>query len=275
PPEELPVYLALKHGRTTMRDDIVVHRPDGRKVPLVTWAAPVHLGARQSPEAAVWVLEDLTALHQSEASRKETETRLRTVIETMAEGLLVHDTKGAVVSCNPAACSFFGTQPDQIQRRSLADLDWVFLREDTSEMPAEEHPSQVALRTGRPVRHVVVGVARRRKDEGRRMKDESATSDPSSFALPPSSFSPQEVRWILVNAMPLGPGAKVPAQGEAQVVVTTFSDISAYVHAREGIRISEERYRGLIESLPMMLLQLDRNLRIIYANPAMTLITGY
>ena len=26
-----------------MRDDIVVHRPDGRRVPLVTWAAPVDL----------------------------------------------------------------------------------------------------------------------------------------------------------------------------------------------------------------------------------------
>src|SRR5439155_22952798 len=39
PVKELPVYLALKHGQATMRDDIIVHRPDGRRVPLVAWGA--------------------------------------------------------------------------------------------------------------------------------------------------------------------------------------------------------------------------------------------
>src|SRR5262249_1931157 len=43
PAEELPVCTALRRGVTSMRDDIVVHRPDGRKVPLVTWAAPIDL----------------------------------------------------------------------------------------------------------------------------------------------------------------------------------------------------------------------------------------
>ena len=70
-------------GRT-MRDDIVVHRPDGRRVPLVTWAAPVDLGRAPEANAAVWVLEDLTALHQAEAARHDTEVRLRAIIETMA-----------------------------------------------------------------------------------------------------------------------------------------------------------------------------------------------
>ena len=32
-------------GATSMREDIVVHRLDGQRVPLVTWAAPIHLGA--------------------------------------------------------------------------------------------------------------------------------------------------------------------------------------------------------------------------------------
>ena len=70
PVEELPVYQALRRGVAAMRDDIVVHRPDGRRVPLVTWAAPVRLaGALGASDAAVWVLEDLTAMHQAEAAR--------------------------------------------------------------------------------------------------------------------------------------------------------------------------------------------------------------
>src|SRR5262249_50148438 len=58
-------------------------------------------------------------------------------------------------------------------------------------------------------------------------------------------------------------------------VVTTFADVTAYRHAQEVLRHSEERYRGLVESLPLMLLQGDRDRRIVYANPATKAITGY
>ena len=43
PVEELPVLTALRRGATCIRDDIVVHRPDGRRIPLVSWAAPVDI----------------------------------------------------------------------------------------------------------------------------------------------------------------------------------------------------------------------------------------
>jgi PAS domain S-box-containing protein len=69
--------------------------------------------------------------------------------------------------------------------------------------------------------------------------------------------------------MPLGP-ASAPAG-----VVVTFSDITAYRHAQEVLRGSEEKYRGLVEQLPLILLQADRNLRLVYANPALRAVTGY
>ena len=57
---------ALRCGATSMRDDVVVHQPDGRRVPLVAWAAPVDLGGHGQPDAAVWVFEDLTRLRRAE-----------------------------------------------------------------------------------------------------------------------------------------------------------------------------------------------------------------
>jgi PAS domain S-box-containing protein len=261
PSEELPVYLALRQGRTTMRDDIVVHRSDGRRVPLVTWAAPVQLRSRGGPDAAVWVLEDLTAMHQTRAALQDAEGHLRTIIETMAEGLLVLDARGQIVNSNPSAGSFFALAVEQLRGRSLFDLGWAFIREDGTALPAEEHPAQFALRTGRPVRHCVVGA----------LPAASATSD---RGLPTTLV----VRWLLVNAMPLATvgGASRSAPGEtAAGVVCTFSDISAYVHAREAIRVSEERYRALVETCPIMLMQSDRDLRITYINPATRQITGY
>ncbi len=248
PAEELPVYQALKQGRTTMRDDIVVHRPDGRRTPLVTWAAPVVLGQRGTRTAtacAVWVLEDLTALHQAEAARKDSESRLRAIIEGIAEGLFVHDARGIISHCNPAASAFFSQPAEQARGRTIFELGWDFVREDGSPLPREQHPCELVLRTGRPVRHVVLGM--RRGQGGGEQSGSGLT------------------RWAMVNAMPLGQGG----------CVTTFTDVGAYLQAREAIRVSEERYRGLVESLPLVLVQVDPNLRLTYANPILTTIAGY
>src|SRR5262249_57053437 len=119
PLEELPVYQALHHGRTTMRDDIVVARPDGRRIPLVTWAAPVDMTGQGRIDGAVWVFEDLTALRQAEAALRESESRLRAVIETMAEGLVVLNDSSVLVECNPAAASILARTPEHLRGCSL------------------------------------------------------------------------------------------------------------------------------------------------------------
>jgi PAS domain-containing protein len=62
PWEELPVTKALRYGATTMAEDIVVYRADGRRISLVSWAAPVDLGGPGQPAAAIWVLEDRSTL---------------------------------------------------------------------------------------------------------------------------------------------------------------------------------------------------------------------
>jgi PAS domain S-box-containing protein len=252
PVDELPVYLALRHGHTTMRDDIVVHRPDGRRVPLVAWGAPVSLGTGEGHDAAVWVFEDLTALHQAEAARRDTEGRLRTVVETMGEGLLVQNRDGVIVDCNQAACQVLRREPESLRNHALFDLGWTFLREDGTRLPVEEYPAQLVLRQGRPVRNVVLGL--RTEPEEPRAEDSRRTGPP---------------RWLLVNAMPLGNPPNPVG------VVTTFSDITAYRHAQDVVRHSEERYRGLVETLPLMLSVADRDMGLVYLNPAATQISGY
>jgi PAS domain S-box-containing protein len=159
----------------------------------------------------------------------------------MAEGLVVQDARGVVVDCNPAACSLLGAAPESLRGRPLPNGTHSFLREDGAALPPEDYPSQAAQRLARPVRNVVLGVR-----------------GPSSPL----------VRWFLVNAMPLGPGT--PAG-----VVTTFADISSSLQARAVVRASEERYRELVESLPLMVIQSDRAMRVTYMNPAARAATGY
>jgi PAS domain S-box-containing protein len=195
PPDEFPVCQVLQRGTVSMRDDVVVHRPDGRKVPLISWAAPVDLGKSGKPDAIVWVLEDMSELHQAEAARRETERRLRTVIESLADGLLVQDQHGNILDCNPAAASLLGPLLES------ADLvvagNW--LREDGSPLPAEEHPIRRVLRLGKPVQKVVVGL---------------------KGATPGASR-----RWLLISSLPMAGKAGSTPTG----VVTTLVDVTVQV----------------------------------------------
>lgn len=240
PSQELPVYQVQQRGVVSMRDDIVVHRPDGRRIPLISWAAPVDLGQKGKPDAIVWVFEDLSELRQAEAARRETEGRLRTVIASLTEGLVVQDRHGALIDANPSARSILGALLDD--PATLPSAGW--LHEDGSALPVEEHPFNRVLQHGVPVRNVVL-------------------SPPHADAARP--------RWLLVNALPLAPRVGTTPAG----VVTTFVDITDHIHAEHAIRESEERYRGLVDTLPLMVLQFDRTLRLTFANTAMTDISGF
>lgn len=244
PWEELSVSRALRLGVTGMRDDVVVHRPDGRRIPLVTWAAPVNLGG-QDKAGAVWVLEDLSALRQAEAAHHAAEARLRTIIETMGEGLVVQSRAGRILEWNPAACSLLGVSPAEIARLTSLGPDEGCLREDGSPLPAEEHPARVSLRTRQPVRDMVMGI-------------------------PAPQGQPSGWRWILVNTMLL-PSTGERAEGQT---VTTFADITAQRRAAEVMRQSEEKYRGLVEHLPLLVLQFDAQRRVTYLNPAARAVIG-
>jgi PAS domain S-box-containing protein len=272
PPQELPVYQALRYGQTTMRNDIVVHRPDGRRMPLITWAAPVQLNSQTQPDAAVWVLEDLTALQQAETARRESEQRLRAIVETLGEGLMVQDRRGCILDANTAACAMLERTPDELRGRSMFELDWDFLREDGTLLPQEEHPSQRVQQTGQPARNVVLGLVKRAESEELRAQSQTDPSGSLQWSAQQAAAalrSPLPARWFLVNARPLLPGQA------GRGVVTTFAEITAYRQAQEVFRTSEERYRELVEALPLVLLVTDRDLQVVYTNPATKAISGY
>jgi PAS domain S-box-containing protein len=200
PADELPVSKALRLGVACMANDIIVHRPDGRMIPLITWAAPIDMNNTGKPDAAVWVLEDLSPLYQAEAARRESEQRLRGIFEAMGEGVLVQGANGAVLECNPAACAILGDSRERlIERRSFAGTAEC-LKPDGQPYPSEELPDRVVLERGTPVRALVLGL---RPAQG------------------------GEVRWLLINAMPLPVGPAFGFNHQKARIVTTFADITS------------------------------------------------
>lgn len=172
---------------------------------VVKW---VHATAMPQPGQAgstVWtgLLTDISARKQLESVVRDSEERYRTLFETVAQGVVYQDAAGRITSANPAAQRILGLTLDQLKGRESIDPRWQALREDGSPFPGDEHPSMVALRSGLPVRQVVMGV----------------------------QAPGHGCTWLLVNATPVLRGGKV------QEVYSSFEDITERVLLSQELKL--------------------------------------
>ncbi|OJZ05740.1 ATP-binding protein [Sphingobacterium sp. 40-24] len=80
-------------------------------------------------------------------SLRESEQRLRSILETMAEGVGVTDASGQMVYANPMAQRILGLKESEIKKRTYDDPQWQNLRIDGTPLPSEEHPMSIMLKT--------------------------------------------------------------------------------------------------------------------------------
>lgn len=175
--------------------EVTYRHRDGTPVPVRIGAAPL----RDSDGAVlggVRLVRDITAEREAQEALRASDERHRGLIRVMADGMVVHAGGGAIIECNPAAERILGAARAELVGSEGHAFHRQALREDGTPLPPGEHPSMVALGTGRPVHGVVVGIAR--ADGG--------------------------TAWLRVSAEPL------TLRGGA-VVVTTFSDITARLEA--------------------------------------------
>ena len=131
----------------------------------------------------------------------QTEERFKTLIETMSEGLVVHDFDGQIIQYNTSALKILDISEDQLMGRTSKDPDWRAIKEDGSDFIGTDHPAMIALQTGKIVTNVTMGL---------KLKN-------------------NETRWIRINAVPV-----YNLHGRRALV--TFSDISELIQANEENR---------------------------------------
>lgn len=90
----------------------------GRRIVLVS-ARPIPV---PSLRRALVALEDITERREAENALVASETRLRNVLETAADGIVTVDDRGIVESFNPAAERMFGWRREEIVGRNVALL---------------------------------------------------------------------------------------------------------------------------------------------------------
>lgn len=102
--------------------------------------------------------EDRTDVLAVETALRASEEHYRTLFKTMRQGVFYQTADGTLLDANPAALDMFGLTLDELRGRTPVHPEWDVVREDGTPLAAIEHPSMVALATGREVRDVVTGV---------------------------------------------------------------------------------------------------------------------
>jgi len=132
------------------------------------------------------------------------EKRFRELFLTTPWGVVYQDTDGHITHANPAAERLLGLSVAQMQGRTSMHPEWRSVKKDGSPFPGNEHPSMVALRTGKVQKNVVMGVYNPRR---------------------------KGYTWININAVP----QFRPGEHEPYEVYTTFDEMEA-VDATAGQR---------------------------------------
>lgn len=186
------------------------------------------------PEGIFILSIDITERKKAEEMFRANELKYTNLFESMAQGAFYQKADAKLIDINQAALDFFGLTRSEFLTRDSYDLNWKVIAEDGEYLPAEKHPSMVALKTGKEVKNVVVGV-----------------------------FNPKKNRyvWMNVNAKPqFRDGENKPYQ-----VFVTLHDITERKKAEEKLKQSEERYRTLFENTgtAMCIIEEDKTFSLV------------
>jgi PAS domain S-box-containing protein len=191
------------------------------------------------------IYRDIVRRERAEAALRESESRYRSVIASLSEGIVLQDRSGAVQTCNDSAERILGLSADQLMGSTSFDPRWHTIHEDGRPFPSEDHPAVVTLSTGRSCNDVVMGVY---KPDG-------------------------ALKWVSVNSHAMFYSGAT----ELSAVVCSFADITERKQTEAALRAAEQRFRTLVEQLPAItyVAALDSDSSTIYTSPQIETMLGF
>jgi PAS domain S-box-containing protein len=157
-PDERKNFLQTLQKNGSITDfEAQLKRKDGS----IWWAstnAYFHKDEDGNPIGVEGVTRDITERKQAEMGLKKSEAKYRTLFENMAQGVFYQKPDGKIFDFNKNALDMFGLTSDQFLRKTSFDPSWRVINEDGMNSSGDQHPSIVALRTGKPVLDAIAGV---------------------------------------------------------------------------------------------------------------------
>jgi len=182
---------------------------------------------------------DMRAEYELRVSLAERDALHRAVIDSLAEGVVVQDREGKVVTWNQSAARILGLSDDQLAGRTSYDERWEATYVDGRPLPGDEHPISRARIRGESIDDFQMRV----------------------------SAQPGHQRHLSVNARPMF----VNDLDDRPGAVATFSDVTIQVALSEEMR----RLSLIVKQSDYAVIITDRDSRITWVNDAFTALTGY
>ncbi len=172
----------------------------------------------------------------AERARKVSEKYLRTVVDSMLNGLIVIDEKGIMQSYNPAAETIFGYSPQDVVGNNISML--------MPEPYKSEHDGYMD--------HYMGGGEARIIGLGRGVTGQRKNGDLFPMHL---SVSEMEV-------------------DERRLFIGTIQDITQFNEMTKALNVSKDRFQGFAESASDWFWEMDRDLRFTYISDLYFELTG-
>lgn len=222
PPDELKGAFSVleKHfkGETnSFETEMRIRHKDGHYVWILSRGHILTRTPDGKPEWTSGIVLDITARKENEERVASSEKRYKSLIGSMAEGVVVQNQDGAIIECNSQAEKILGLTREQMMGRTSVDPRWKAVHQDGSDYPGNEHPLPVTLRTGRPQRNIIHGI---HQPDG-------------------------TLRWLLVNADPLFRSGELKPYS----AVATFTDITDLKQTRDRLTRSKDKYQRLVNEI--------------------------
>ncbi|HHT17642.1 MAG TPA: PAS domain S-box protein [Papillibacter sp.] len=235
-------FGTFKQQGTIHRELEVIHK-SGRFI-TVSYDGEIVRDESGEFKQAYCILRDITEQKKAEIEVRQSEQKFRRLFETMSQGVVCQAANGQILSANREAQRILGLSLAELMGKTSEDSVWKTVREDGSEMPGYEHPSMVALRTGKPCGPVILGV-----------------------------FNPNLGThiWLSVNATPI-----IEADGTMSQVYTIFQDITAEKKARQDYELL---FNSMVDGFALHEIICDEegkptDYRFLAVNPAFEQIVG-
>ncbi|MBK1649154.1 hypothetical protein CKO36_11185 [Rhabdochromatium marinum] len=142
-------------------------------------------------------------VHARTAKLEASQARMRTLIDHLDAGVVVHAPDTAILLANPAAGRLLGVTEQVMRGRHADDGVWRFINEDGSQLHQSDYPVMRIIESKAPLHNQVLG------------------------AISPGHTDPH---WLMANGSPL-----YDAKGALLEIVISFLEITELKHAEQRL----------------------------------------
>jgi PAS domain S-box-containing protein len=243
PGETHPVPQAIASGLPVREVIMGVYNPITNKRAWLLVDAIPHLNADGNTSQVVCSFVDISKRKQAEEELKQSEERYRSLLTNLEAGIVVHAPDTSIIMNNMRASELLGLSDEQMKGRVAVNPDWKFIHPDGVPFQIDEYPVNRIIKSGKAINDIITGVVR---------------------------STGKSLVWLSVNGFPA-----YDDRGEISEVIISFIDITQRKQAEERLKLSEGKYRQLVNNTDIGFVVVDDKGIVVEANDPYLKLAGY